>query len=91
MGEGKMFLADGLKSIYRVKIVAYVFDSVLDINNPNVCVQVKPDIKKRKIRGIHAGDLLGNLYSVVDVDCENARDLKKGRLKNDWKYFEEGR
>ena len=79
--DDKMFLVDGQNARYRVKRVAYVFDGVLDMNNPKVCVQVRPDIKKGKIRGIHAGDVLGSLYSVVDVDCESG-----GRAMNDWKY-----
>ena len=59
---------------YRVKKLAYVFDGVLDMNNQKVCVQVRPDVKKGKIRGIHAGDVLRSLYSMVDVDCESGAE-----------------
>ena len=38
-----------------------------------------------KKRGIHAGDVLGSLYSAVDVDCENESE---GRMTNDCKYEE---
>ena len=40
------------------------------MNNPKVCVQERSDIKNGKISGIYA-DVLGTLYSVVDVECEN--------------------
>ena len=55
----------------RVKKVAYVFDCVLDMNNPKMCVQVRPKVKKGKIRRIHVGDVLGSLYSVVEVEMKD--------------------
>ena len=45
-----------------------------------MCIQVRLDIKQGKIRGIHAGDVLGSLYSVVDVDCGSGNE---GRIMND--------
>ena len=44
------------------------------MKNTKVCVQVKPDIKKGKLRGIYAGVVLGSLYSVMDVDCGNGSE-----------------
>ena len=47
---------------------------------------MRPNIKKGKIRGIHARDGLGRLYSGVDVDCVNEKDGSEGQLPNDWNY-----
>ena len=38
VNENRMFLVDGQNVRYRVKKLAYVFDGVLDMNNPKVCV-----------------------------------------------------
>ena len=37
---------------YRVKRVAHVFNGKIDKGNPGVCVQVKPEVAKRKVMGI---------------------------------------
>ena len=79
MNEGKMFLVDGKNARFRVKRATYIFDDVLNMNNPKVCVQVRPDVKKGNVRGIHAG----SLYSMVDVGCGDGSD---GQMTNDWKY-----
>lgn len=89
--KNNMFMVDGFDAKYRVKRVAHVFDGILDINNPVVCVQVRPDVKRGRIRGIHIGDVLGSMYSVLNVEDQNeegayvfAGDIQK----NDWEYDE---
>ena len=46
--------------------MAHVFNGIIDKENPGVCVQVKPEVAKRKVRGMKVGDKLGRVYSVVD-------------------------
>ncbi|XP_066949330.1 uncharacterized protein [Macrobrachium rosenbergii] len=40
----------------------------MDLKDQKVCVQVCGDVKKKRWRGIHLGDRLGSLRSVVDLN-----------------------
>ncbi|RXG71115.1 hypothetical protein Avbf_04774 [Armadillidium vulgare] len=90
--RNKMFMVDGYDARYRVKRVAHVFDGILDLNDPRVCVQVKPDIIRKRIRGIHVGDILGRLYTVLNMEdekIENDLCVNVGNIqKSDWVYDE---
>src|SRR5678815_3209439 len=88
--QNSMFLVDGYDARYRVKRVAHVFDGIIDLNNPRVCMQKVPDVKKKRVRGIRVGDVVGSLYSVFALEnsrenecCVLADDIEK---KKDWVY-----
>ena len=68
--------------------MAEVYDGILNEENPMVCVQVRPDIQKEKIRRVQVGDVLGRLYSVVD----DRKDLDGNMVtvvsgdRDEWKF-----
>ena len=66
-----MFMVNDQDARYRVKRVAYVFDGLMNMDNPRVCVQVRSDVKDKMIRGIQADDVLGSMFSVVEVGYES--------------------
>ena len=61
-----MLYMNGISESYRLKRVAEVFNSIFNEENPMVCVHVRLDIQKERIRGVEVGDVVGRLYSVVD-------------------------
>ena len=85
-----MFLMDGSEADYRVRRIGHVFDGIMDMDNPRVCVQVCGDVRKKKWRGINAGDRLGVMSTIVNL--ENSKymsgcEVLSGSIgKNEWQY-----
>ena len=61
-----------------------MFDGLMNMDDTRVCIQVRPDIK-HKIRGIQAGDVLGSLFSVVEVGYESMGNGVGGWMSNELK------
>ena len=89
-GQNERFLVDGSYASYKVRRMAYVFDGLLNMEDPRVCLQVcaKPD--KKRWRSVKAGDKLGEMCTVVDVDDERYvtnYSVMSGELrKQAWEY-----
>ena len=66
--SSRMYMIDGSMADYRVKRCAHVFDGILDMSDPKVCLQVCGNVKKKRWRSVNSGDMLGVMSSVVDVD-----------------------
>ena len=56
-----------------------MYKGISDEVNLRVFVQVKPNLKRNKVRGIQRGDVLGKVYSVVD---ERGWDECQTRIMN---------
>ena len=84
------YMVDGSKADYKVKRVAHVFDGVLDMNDPKVCLQVCGDVKKKRWRGIVAGDRLGVMNTIVNMTDDryvSGYHVMAGELqKSEWEY-----
>ena len=76
-----MLYMNGESPNYRLRRVAKVYGGILNSYDPRVCVQVKPNLNKRKIRGIQNGDILGKVYSVAiddDLGSEHVMVMNGG-------------
>ena len=51
-----MFLLDCSKAGYRLRRVTHVFDGIMDMSDPRVCLQVCGNVQKKKWRGVNVGD-----------------------------------
>ena len=56
-----MLYMNGISESYRLKRVAEVFNGIFNEENPMVCVHVRLDIQKERIRGVEVGDVVGRL------------------------------
>ena len=87
--NNRMVFLNGKDANYQVRRVAGVFDGIMNINDPKVCVQRKPGIKSTKVRGIKVGDVIGSIWSVVDVDHDlstNNADVFVTGMNEEWTY-----
>ena len=85
-----LYMVDGSEAGYQVKRVAHVFDGMLDMNDPRVCLQVCTDVKKKRWRGIVAGDRLGVMSTVVNLEDDryvSRYHVMSGQIQSgDWEY-----
>jgi hypothetical protein len=63
-----MMMVDGAFAHYRVKRVAHVFDGLIDVNDPFVCVQGKDNSISKRGKIICEGDLLGCMCIVINEE-----------------------
>ena len=93
VGEGRqneIFMMDGSTATYKVRRLAHVFDGILDMDDPRVCLQVWANPGRKRWRGVNVGDKLGEMYTVVDVDDERYMkgfSVMSGCLRqNEWEF-----
>ena len=83
-------MIDGSVATYKISRLAHVFDGILDMNDPRVCLQVCAKPGRKRWRGVNAGDKLGELYTVVDVDDDRyitQYSVMSGELRTqEWEF-----
>ena len=85
--QGEKFIVDGSQATYKIRRLAHVFDGILDMNDPRVCLQVCAKPERKRWRGVNAGDKLGEMSTVVDVRDERYM-TEFGVMSGVWKKQE---
>ena len=88
--ENESFMIDGSKATYKIRRLAHVFDGILNMEDPRVCLQVCAKPERKRWRGVNAGDKLGEMCTIVDMDDEKYRknySVMSGNIKtHEWEY-----
>ena len=58
---------DGEEACYRVRRVAAMCNGIVNGDGESmICLEMRPNVKKEKIRSVEKGDVLGKVYTVLD-------------------------